>query len=31
VAAVIEHGGQYLLVEEHAPEGLRLNNPAGAP
>jgi 8-oxo-dGTP pyrophosphatase MutT (NUDIX family) len=29
VAAVIEHGGQYLLVEEHTPEGLRLNNPAG--
>jgi 8-oxo-dGTP pyrophosphatase MutT (NUDIX family) len=29
VAAVIEHGGRYLLVEEHTPEGLRLNNPAG--
>jgi 8-oxo-dGTP pyrophosphatase MutT (NUDIX family) len=29
VAAVIEHGGLYLLVEEHTPEGLRLNNPAG--
>jgi phosphatase NudJ len=29
VAAVIEHDGQYLLVEEHTAEGLRLNNPAG--
>ncbi len=29
VAAVIEHGGRYLLVEEHTPEGLMLNNPAG--
>lgn len=29
VAAVIEQGGRYLLVEEHTPEGLRLNNPAG--
>ncbi|WP_137892367.1 NUDIX hydrolase [Ramlibacter sp. 2FC] len=29
VAAVIERGGKYLLVEEHTPEGLRLNNPAG--
>ena len=29
VAAVVEHGGRYLLVEEHTPEGLRLNNPAG--
>lgn len=29
VAAVIERGGRYLLVEEHTPEGLRLNNPAG--
>jgi 8-oxo-dGTP pyrophosphatase MutT (NUDIX family) len=29
VAAVIEHGGRYLLVEEDTPEGLRLNNPAG--
>jgi len=29
VAAVIEHAGRYLLVEEHTPEGLRLNNPAG--
>lgn len=29
VAAVIERGGRYLLVEEQTPEGLRLNNPAG--
>ena len=29
VAAIIEHGGRYLLVEEHTPEGLKLNNPAG--
>jgi 8-oxo-dGTP pyrophosphatase MutT (NUDIX family) len=32
VAAVIEHAeqpGQFLLVEEHTREGLRLNNPAG--
>jgi 8-oxo-dGTP pyrophosphatase MutT (NUDIX family) len=29
VAAVIEHHGRFLLVEEHTPEGLRLNNPAG--
>jgi 8-oxo-dGTP pyrophosphatase MutT (NUDIX family) len=29
VAAVIECDGRYLLVEEHTPEGLRLNNPAG--
>ena len=29
VAAIIESGGRYLLVEEHTPEGLRLNNPAG--
>ncbi len=29
VAAIIEEGGRYLLVEEHTPEGLRLNNPAG--
>ena len=29
VAAVIEHDGRYLLIEEHTPEGLRLNNPAG--
>ena len=29
VAAVIERQGRYLLIEEHTPEGLRLNNPAG--
>jgi len=29
VAAVIERDGLFLMVEEHTPEGLRLNNPAG--
>jgi 8-oxo-dGTP pyrophosphatase MutT (NUDIX family) len=29
VAAIVECEGRYLLVEEHTPEGLRLNNPAG--
>jgi ADP-ribose pyrophosphatase YjhB (NUDIX family) len=29
VAAVIEHGGRFLLVEEETTDGLRLNNPAG--
>jgi 8-oxo-dGTP pyrophosphatase MutT (NUDIX family) len=29
VAAVIAHAGRYLLVEEHTPQGLRLNQPAG--
>jgi phosphatase NudJ len=29
VAAIIERAGRYLLVEEHTPDGLRLNNPAG--
>jgi 8-oxo-dGTP pyrophosphatase MutT (NUDIX family) len=29
VAAIIEKGGCFLLVEEHTPEGLKLNNPAG--
>lgn len=29
VAAIIERDGKYLLIEEHTPEGLRLNNPAG--
>lgn len=29
VAAIIERNGKFLLVEEHTPEGLRLNNPAG--
>jgi 8-oxo-dGTP pyrophosphatase MutT (NUDIX family) len=29
VAAIIAQDGRYLLIEEHTPEGLRLNNPAG--
>jgi len=29
VAAIIERDGKFLLVEEHTPQGLRLNNPAG--
>ncbi len=29
VAAIIEQGGRFLLVEEHTPEGIKLNNPAG--
>ena len=29
VAAIMERNGRYLLIEEHTPEGLRLNNPAG--
>ena len=29
VAAIIERGGLFLLVEEHTPEGVKLNNPAG--
>jgi phosphatase NudJ len=29
VAAVIERGGKFLLVEETSADGLRLNNPAG--
>lgn len=29
MAAIIEKNGKFLLVEEHTPEGLRLNNPAG--
>nr|WP_116608351.1 NUDIX hydrolase [uncultured Albidiferax sp.] len=29
VAAVVEHEGRFLLVEERMPEGLKLNNPAG--
>ena len=30
VAAIVaDAAGRYLLVEEHTPEGLRLNNPAG--
>lgn len=29
VAAVVERGGRFLLVEEHTPAGVRLNQPAG--
>jgi len=29
VAAIIERRGSFLLVEEHTPEGLKLNNPSG--
>jgi phosphatase NudJ len=29
VAAVIEHGGKFLLIEEETALGLKLNNPAG--
>ncbi|MCF2132892.1 MULTISPECIES: NUDIX hydrolase [Mycetohabitans] len=29
VAAIVEHGQRFLLVEEHTPHGLRLNQPAG--
>jgi 8-oxo-dGTP pyrophosphatase MutT (NUDIX family) len=29
VAAVVEQNGRFLMVEEHTPEGVRLNNPAG--
>jgi 8-oxo-dGTP pyrophosphatase MutT (NUDIX family) len=29
VAAVIEHGGRFLLIEEETALGLKLNNPAG--
>jgi len=29
VAAIIEHEGRFLLVEEDTAEGLKLNNPAG--
>ncbi len=29
VAAIIERDGRYLLIEEHTPEGVKLNNPAG--
>ncbi|WP_031432652.1 NUDIX hydrolase [Methylomarinum vadi] len=29
VAAVIEQNNRFLLVEEHTPDGLRLNQPAG--
>ena len=29
VAAIVERGGQFLLVEEHTETGIRLNQPAG--
>ena len=29
VAAIVERDARFLLVEEHTPDGLRLNNPAG--
>ena len=29
VAAIVEHEGRFLVVEEETSEGLRLNNPAG--
>ena len=29
VAAIVERNGKFLLVEEHTPQGLQLNNPAG--
>lgn len=29
VAAIIEQGGRFLLVEEQTPQGLKLNTPAG--
>jgi len=29
VAAVVERGGRFLLVEEQTPDGIRLNQPAG--
>jgi len=29
VAGIIEKDGKYLLVEEHTPNGLMFNNPAG--
>jgi 8-oxo-dGTP pyrophosphatase MutT (NUDIX family) len=29
VAAIVQRDGRYLLVEEHTPDGLMLNNPAG--
>ena len=29
VAALIERDGRFLMVEEHTPEGLRFNQPAG--
>lgn len=29
VAAVIEHAGRFLMVEEETPDGVRINQPAG--
>ncbi|KAF7598063.1 MAG: NUDIX hydrolase [Candidatus Dactylopiibacterium carminicum] len=29
VAAIVEHSGQFLMVEEHTVDGVRLNQPAG--
>ena len=29
VAAIIEHSGKFLLIEEHTDDGVRLNQPAG--
>lgn len=29
VAAIIEHDGRFLVVEEHTADGLRINQPAG--
>ncbi|HEV3104845.1 MAG TPA: NUDIX hydrolase [Trinickia sp.] len=29
VAAVVERDGRFLVVEEHTPDGLRINQPAG--
>ncbi len=29
VAAIMEQGGRFLLVEEHTRDGIKLNNPAG--
>jgi len=29
VAAIVEHEGRFLLVEEQTPDGIRLNQPAG--
>lgn len=29
VAAIIEHDGRFLMVHEHTPQGVRLNQPAG--
>jgi ADP-ribose pyrophosphatase YjhB (NUDIX family) len=29
VAAIVERSGRFLVVEEHTPDGLRINQPAG--